>query len=95
MNMPTDFEWDDQKDAANIAKHGIPFAEAVAVFLDINRIDIATIRAEDGEDRMKSVGMIEGRLFTVVYVMRGMICRIISARRSNGGEERRYGNHSL
>ena len=31
-----DFEWDDDKAAANAAKHGVTFEEAVTVFLDLD-----------------------------------------------------------
>jgi uncharacterized DUF497 family protein len=44
--------------------------------------------------RRKAIGMIDGRLFTV-YVMRGEVCRIISARRANGREERIYTDDSI
>ncbi|WP_369695939.1 BrnT family toxin [Phenylobacterium aquaticum] len=41
--------------------------------------------------RRKAVGVIEGRLFTVVYTLRGAVIRLISARRCNVQEARRYG----
>jgi uncharacterized DUF497 family protein len=31
-----DFEWDSDKAAANAAKHGVTFEEAVTVFLDLD-----------------------------------------------------------
>ena len=31
-----DFEWDADKAKANLAKHGVPFEEAVTVFLDLD-----------------------------------------------------------
>jgi uncharacterized DUF497 family protein len=92
MNPPVDFEWDDAKANANIAKHGVPFAFAARVFLDTDAAVIASIRPEDGEDRYKAVGRIEGKLYVVVFVMRGRTCRLISARRTNAKEERIYGH---
>ena len=89
--MPTDFEWDDAKAEANLAKHGIPFDEAAAVFVDPLCIVIDATRASDGEERQKVIGTIAGRVFTVVFVTRGDVCRIISARRANAKEERAYG----
>jgi uncharacterized DUF497 family protein len=85
------FEWDDVKAAGNVAKHGVPLAYAVRVFLDPNLIDFDASKPEDGEVRRKAVGVIEGRLFTVVYTERGDQTRIISARRCNAAEARRYG----
>jgi uncharacterized DUF497 family protein len=85
------FEWDEAKALANLAKHGVPFDYAAAVFLDPDGIDFDASRPEDGEARRKRVGRIEGRLFTVVYTERGDLIRLISARRANAQEERSYG----
>lgn len=90
-----EFEWDDAKARANLVKHGVPFDYAVRVFDDPDCLDIDTIRPVDGESRRKIIGLIEGRLFAVVYVMREDVCRIISARRTNKTEDRSYGNHPL
>ena len=52
-----DFEWDEAKNEANIAKHGISFVGAVRIF------DGATLRYEDnrrvyGETRIIAIGML-------------------------------------
>jgi uncharacterized DUF497 family protein len=90
--MPTglSFEWDDGKDSLNVAKHGVSFAYTVAVFVDDRHADFDASHPLDGERRRKAVGMIEGRLFTVVYTVRGEFLRIISARRANTQEVRLY-----
>jgi len=85
------FEWDDDKATSNLAKHGIPFQYATRVFLDPELVAFDASRAGDHEIRRKAVGMIEGRLFAVVYTDRAGICRIISARRANVKEFRAYG----
>lgn len=90
MELPSLFEWGDDKAAANEVKHGVPFDYATRTFLDPDCLIISTARPEDGEARSKVIGTIEGRLYVAVYVMRGEICRIISARRTNASEERRY-----
>lgn len=90
MELPTLFEWDDDKAGANEVKHGVPFDYATRAFLDPDCLIISTARPEDGEARSKVIGMIERKLYVAVYVMRGDICRIISARRTNASEERRY-----
>jgi uncharacterized protein len=72
-------------------KHAVPFTVAIAVFADPDHIVIDTLRAEDGEYRQKIVGLIQDRILTVVFVTRGEVCRLISARRSNAKEERAYG----
>jgi len=91
MASEREFEWDDAKAASNLAKHGVPFPYAARVFLDADVIDIDASQPGDGEVRRKAVGMIEGRVFTVVYTEREGITRIISARRCNRKEERLYG----
>jgi uncharacterized protein len=92
--MPAEFEWDDAKASVNEAKHSIRSDYAAAVFLDDNRLDLDTTRAGDGEERRKTIGLIDGRLYTVVYTLRGSVCRLISARRSNAKEGRSYGYHA-
>ncbi|HWK45482.1 MAG TPA: BrnT family toxin [Stellaceae bacterium] len=92
VSAPVDFEWDDAKAAGNLGKHGVSFGYGTRVFLDPNRIVIETFRPQDGEDRLKVVGRIENRVFTVVCVMHGTVCRVISVRRSNSGEEKAYGD---
>jgi uncharacterized DUF497 family protein len=92
MDNPSLFAWDDHKEAVTIAERRLPFAYAARVFDDPSGIQIDTIRPQDGERRRKAIGMIEGRLFVVVYVMRGDVCRIISARRSNRSEDGIYAN---
>lgn len=77
------FDWDDAKAPSNLAKHGVSFQYASRVFLDENVADFDTSRPEDSEPRRKAMGMIEGRIFTVVYTKRDGLVRIISARRSN------------
>ncbi len=47
-------------------------------------------READGEARRKAIGLIEGRVFTVVYVQRKEATRIISARRANATEKKAY-----
>ncbi len=91
MSLYHAFDWDDAKAASNLAKHGVPFAYASRVFLDSAKIDFDTSKPGDGETRRKAVGMIEGLLFTVVYTERDGLVRIISARRCNAKEEKRYG----
>jgi uncharacterized DUF497 family protein len=87
-----EFEWDEQKDKVNRRKHGISFEEATAIWSDPASVTIPTVRAEDGEERFKTVGVIEGRLFVVVWTARSGIIRIVSARRTNASEERAYGH---
>jgi hypothetical protein len=85
-----DIEFDRAKDASNRDKHGVSLAFGEQVFGDDDRIVIASHRPVDGEDRFKVVGLVDGKLWTAVYVMRGTAVRFVSVRRSNDGEERAY-----
>jgi|HubBroStandDraft_6_1064221.scaffolds.fasta_scaffold31797_4 uncharacterized DUF497 family protein len=84
------FEWDEQKAAENRAKHKVPFDFAARVFLDPYRLDNEDKRRDYGEERRLTLGRIEWRLYAVAYTMRGEIVRLISARKANQREQRRY-----
>jgi uncharacterized DUF497 family protein len=92
MNTNRAFDWDDAKAASNFAKHGVRFEFAIGAFVDVMRVDLDAFRSADAEARRKVIGMIDGRLFTVVYTRRQGMIRIISARRSNAKENRAYGS---
>ena len=47
-------------------------------------------RWDYGEDRYRLLGAIVGRVFVVIYTMRGSVMRIISTRKANGREVREY-----
>jgi uncharacterized DUF497 family protein len=83
------FEWDDRKAAQNISKHGVPFEYAARVFLDPHRLDSEDNR-HYSEQRRLTLGKIEGRLFAVAYTPRGTVLRLISARKANAREQRKY-----
>ena len=84
------FEWDDDKNAANYVKHGVSFEEARLVFKDAFAIGEYDDRADYGEERFIIVGMAEGVLIFVAYTERGDRVRIISARRATSHEQNDY-----
>lgn len=88
------FEWDAAKAASNLAKHGVPFEYAVRVFEDPARVEFDVSRERDIETRRKCIGHIGNKLFVVVFHLRGGNRRIISARRTNAGEDRAYADGS-
>jgi uncharacterized DUF497 family protein len=84
------YEWDPQKSIANLRKHGIGFADAVAVFEDEGALTREDTHAEE-EFRFVTLGRDGfGRLLVVVYTHRGDILRIISAREATAKEVRTY-----
>ena len=78
------------KTAENLAKHGVPFNFATRVFFDPYRLDNEDKRRDYGEERRLTLGRIEWRLYAVAYTMRGEVARLISARKANQREQRRY-----
>lgn len=84
------YEWDEPKAAQNIAKHGVPFEYAARVFVDPYRLDSEDQRREYSEQRRIVLGKVEGRLYAVAYTMRDKIIRLISARKANQREQRKY-----
>lgn len=83
-----EFEWDKRKREANIAKHGIDFLFAQALF--DGRLVITAQSARGGEDLYATTGRIDGRFITTIWTWRGGAVRIISARRAGREEEHRY-----
>ena len=86
------FEWDENKDRANIAKHGVGFDEAKMVFSDPHVI-IREDRVVEGEERLHAIGCVD-RVLLVVHTVReeglGAIIRIVSARKATLAERRLY-----
>jgi uncharacterized DUF497 family protein len=85
-----EFEWDDAKAAANLAKHGVSFEQARDAFDDPFAIDFVDDREDYGELRLILIGMVENRLLVVAHTMRNDKVRIISAREVEPHERRRY-----
>jgi uncharacterized protein len=89
------FEWNKQKAAANLRKHGIRFLGAVRVFDDPLAVTHQD-RTENGEQRWQTVGMADGCLLLLVAPTLRLedegieVVRIISARRVDRAERRRY-----
>ena len=82
--------FDPDKDAINRVRHGLPLIFGDTVMADPDHLIIPSIRPQDGEERFKAVGLVDGKLYTAVFVWRGELPRFISVRRSNSGEERAY-----
>ncbi len=84
------FEWDDRKAAANLAKHGIGFAAASAVFDDPFSLDLEDRSMHYGEIRRRIIGLGTGLILTVAYTERDDRIRLISARKATKAEARAY-----
>jgi uncharacterized DUF497 family protein len=85
------FEWDTNKAASNLAKHGIGFAEAATVFGDPDALTISDPEHSQTEQRFVILGHSHlGRLLVVVHTERGDNIRIISARLASRREKKDY-----
>lgn len=87
------FEWDENKNRSNKAKHGVDFETAALVFDDplcASRFE----RAVDDEERWQTIGIVEkASLLLVAHTYsdgQDIIIRIISARRADSHERKRY-----
>ena len=86
-----EFEWDADKAAANIAKHGVSFHEAATVFGDPLALTYFDPDHSVDEDRYLTFGLSsEGVLLVVSHTDRGEKTRIISARRATRKEKKSY-----
>jgi uncharacterized DUF497 family protein len=86
-----DYEWVDAKAAANLAKHGIDFLDAIGALADPLRIEHIDDSFIYGEARVRTIGMTRGNVLFVVTTMRADdLWRIISARKATRHEQNRY-----
>ncbi len=85
------FEWDDQKNEANIRKHGIDFADVVEMF-DHPMLTQLDTRRDYGEDRWIGIGLLRNIVAVTVYLEweDEETIRIISARKAERYESKEY-----
>ena len=92
MNSDLQFEWDKKKKKANRLKHNVSFEAAKWVFRDDFRIESFDEAHSKDEDRFITIGLAGQTLLVlfVVYTERDDTIRIISARKADATERRRY-----
>ncbi len=87
------FEWDDQKAASNLHKHGVSFDEAVSVFGDFLALTFSDTDHSEAEERSRTYGLSnKERILVVVHTERRNSIRIISARKATRYEKGIYEN---
>ena len=82
-------QWNPEKAAANLRKHGVDFADAETALHD----EMAMTMPDDDPEEQRFVTLATdalGRLLVVVYEWRGDDVRLISARKANRSERRQY-----
>lgn len=82
------FEWDERKRLSNLAKHGLDFLDVIEVF-EAPHIIVPSAH-QSKEERFLTIGVLEGRLVTVVFTIRSQTIRIISFRRARHEERQKY-----
>ena len=92
--MAIRFEWDSGKARRNWLKHRVSFETALRVFADPFQMS-AQDRIEGGEPRWQTIGSVEGQVVllvahTVSEDEDGEVIRLISARKADPKEKRRY-----
>ena len=87
-----EFEWDDDKNKRNIAKHSVDFRDALHVFIDENRVERLDLRFIYGEERWQTVGITPKGVLFVVYTERegGNLVRLVTARKASKRERSAY-----
>ncbi|HDM8143295.1 TPA: BrnT family toxin [Vibrio harveyi] len=84
-----EFEWSENKNLINLAKHKIDFSDAVYVFLDASRIERQDTRSNYGEARFQTIGKTKYGILFVIYTdskTSGNV-RLISARKASSREK--------
>lgn len=82
-------DWDEAKSRQNLAKHGLSFEDAAAVFAG-RCVTVEDTRRDYGERRFVTLGLLLGRTVVVAHTPRGGRTRVISMRKANSREARRY-----
>ncbi len=78
--MPSNFEWDETKNRANIKKHKLSFEDAQYAFLDECRVIAEdTKHSSVNEKRYYCFGKISEGIVTVRFLFKNSTIRIIGA----------------
>lgn len=89
MQRPLKFSRNEAKEAQNLLKHSISLDCASDFDFETSLTGVDT-RHDYGEIREIGLGFIGERLHVLVFTMRGEICHVISLRKANRREIRRY-----
>ena len=90
FDMP--YLWDEGKRASNLSKHGVDFAEAARFEWD-TALTAEDIRRSYPEPRFLSIGLIGPRVYVLVWTPINDERRVISFRKANRREVKRYAEH--
>lgn len=83
------FEWDEHKRRSNLCKHGLDFADCVAVFSG-PVLTILDDRGDYGETRFLTLGLLRDKVVVISHTERNGFIRLISMRTATTHEEADY-----
>lgn len=84
------FEWDEQKNQANIKNHGLDFGDAYEVFDHPMLVNLDD-REDYGEDRWAGIGLMDRHVVVIVFTEpEEDTIRVISFRKATSRERKRY-----
>jgi len=81
--------FDPAKREKTLKERGLDFADAEAVLAG-PKYQFVDCREDYGEERITTIGLLQGRMVVVVWTGRGEDRHVISMRKANGKEQRRY-----
>ncbi|MFY9986946.1 MAG: BrnT family toxin [Chthoniobacterales bacterium] len=84
-----EYEWDAAKRRRNLAIHGVDFS-AIECFEWESAIVDEDRRGDYSETRYSALGLINGRVHSLVFTLRDGNYRIISLRKANRREVRKW-----
>ncbi len=87
---PVAISFDPAKNAANIRERGLPFSLANDEFDWASAKVIEDTRRDYGERRFRALGYIGARLHAVIFTPRATGMHVISLRKANRREAKRY-----
>jgi hypothetical protein len=73
------FEWDEEKDRENQAKHHVSFSLAQKAFFDAHRLIVEDVEHSTEEERFYCIGRVEEGIMTVRFTYRSNVIRIYGA----------------
>lgn len=83
------YEFDPVKDESNLDKHGLSLADAEGFEWETAVVREDT-REQYAEQRLEATGLIADRLHVMIYCLRSDAVRVISLRKANSREVKRY-----
>ena len=83
------YEFDSVKNESNLDKHGLSLADAEDFEWE-TAVVCEDTRKQYTEQRFEATGLIGDRLHVMVYCLRGDVVRVISLRKANQREVKRY-----